>query len=106
MNTQVDDFISFLPPIVWYLTAHGTDMWCRRPYGFLFSTREAAEAFVIQVGSEFDLVPIGISSLEVVSDAGLAGLRQLALTRLFLDPQIEADTGDVVGTILRLEDVH
>jgi hypothetical protein len=32
----------------------------------------------------------------------LAGLRNSAVTRLFIDPSIDADSGDVHGKILRL----
>ena len=35
-------------------------------------------------------------------DEMLAGLRDNAVTRLFVDPSIDAATGDVFGTILRL----
>ena len=37
-----------------------------------------------------------------LSDDMLGGLRDTAVTRLFLDPEIDPDSGDVHGQILRL----
>ena len=34
------ELITFLPPRVWYLTSNGDTMWCRRPYGFWFSSSD------------------------------------------------------------------
>ena len=36
------DVFAILPDVVWYLTQNGRDMWCRVPYGFFFSSAEAA----------------------------------------------------------------
>jgi hypothetical protein len=96
------DVAAHLPDIVWYLTQSGTDMWCRRPYGFFFTSRRAASEFATAMGSAFDLVPIGVEARELVSDEGLRRIRSLHLTRLFVDPKLEAN-GDVAGRILRLE---
>jgi hypothetical protein len=97
------DFIALLPDHIWYLTSSGQEMWCRRPYGFFFSTSEAAVAFAAQVGSAFDLTPIGVSSKELVSQQGIDAMRQLGVHRLFIDPRIEPTSGDVFGRILRIE---
>jgi hypothetical protein len=99
----IEDVLARLPDIVWYLTADGRDMWARSPYGFFFTTKEAAAAFAQESGTALDLVPIGIASRELVSEQGLDAMRALKLTRLFLDPRIDAVTGDVYGTILRVE---
>ncbi len=99
----MQDVISYLPDVVWYLTSDGKDMWCRSPYGFFFTTQEAAVAFARQSGTTLDLVPIGIDAKELVSDEGLAAMRGLAVTRVFLDPQIDPASGDVFGKILRIE---
>lgn len=93
---------ALLPPRIWYLTSNGSDMWCRRPYGFLFSTGEAAEAFARAMGTGEALFAIGMEATAMISDDLLGGLRATAVTRLFLDPQIDLDSGDVFGTILRL----
>lgn len=97
------DFVSFLPEVVWYLTSNGSDMWCRRPYGFFFTTREQAEAFALEMKTAFDLVPIGVARKDLLSDDTLAGLRRLEVTRIFVDPRVDGATGEVFGRILRLE---
>jgi hypothetical protein len=38
-----------------------------------------------------------------VSEDGLAAMRQLRVTRIFVDPEIDPQTGDVFGKILRIE---
>ena len=98
----VHQLIELLPPRIWYLTSNGQDMWCRRPYGFLFSDGQAAEAFARAMGTGEQLFAIGLEASALVSDAVLAGLRNSAVTRLFLDPAIDPDSGDVHGKILRL----
>ncbi len=95
-----------LPPRVWYLTSNGVDMWCRRPYGFWFSTGEAAEQFAREIGSDAELSAIGIDAKDLAGDAALGALRELQVTRIFLDPSIDPETGDVFGKILRLGDVN
>ena len=102
----MQDIVSYLPAVVWYLTQNGRDMWCRKPYGFFFSSEEAATAFVGRMKTEFELVPIGISSTEIVSPGGLEAFRGLQVTRIFLDPSVDEATGEVFGTILRLESVN
>lgn len=99
------ELVDILPPRIWYLTSNGQDMWCRRPYGFLFSTGEAAQTFAAAMGTGEDLFAIGLDAGALISDDMLAGLRNSAVTRLFIDPQIDADTGDVHGKILRLSPV-
>jgi hypothetical protein len=94
--------IGILPPRIWYLTSNGQDMWCRRPYGFLFSTGEAAEAFAKVMGTDEQLFAVGLDASALISDDVLAGLRNTAVTRLFFDPAIDPDSGDVHGQILRL----
>jgi hypothetical protein len=101
-QVEIPDFISFLPERVWYLTESGKDMWCRRPYAFFFSSSEAAIRFAGEMKSEFTLEAIGIASKELVSDSAIEALRQLQVTRIFVDPQIDPQTSDVFGTILRL----
>lgn len=100
---MIEEILRVLPDVIWYLTADGTDMWCRAPYGFFFSTQEAAAEFHKASGSKLELTPIGIAAKELVSEAGLAGMRTLLVTRIFLDPQIDPATGEVFGTILRIE---
>jgi len=94
--------IELLPARIWYLTSNGQDMWCRRPYGFLFSTGEGAEAFAKAMGTGEALFAIGVTASALMSDDMLGGLRDTAVTRLFLDPAIDPDSGDVHGQILRL----
>ena len=85
--------VELLPPRIWYLTSSGQDMWCRRPYGFLFSTGQAAEAFARAMGTDERLFAIGIDAGALISDEMLGGLRASAVTRLFLDPAIDPDSG-------------
>ncbi len=99
------ELVDMLPPRIWYLTSNGQDMWCRRPYGFLFSTGEAAQTFAQAMGTGEDLFAIGLDAGALISDDMLAGLRNSAVTRLFIDPQIDTATGDVHGKILRLAPV-
>src|SRR5262249_37223984 len=105
--SQMDDLtmqqlVELLPPRIWYLTSNGTDMWCRRPYGFLFSTGPRAEAFATAMGTGGELFAVGLDAGALISDDMLAGLRDSAVTRLFIDPQIDPANGDVHGKILRL----
>ncbi|MSP60899.1 MAG: hypothetical protein EXR72_11250 [Myxococcales bacterium] len=99
---HLPDFVSFLPDRVYYLTASGSDMWCRRPYGFFFTSGEAAEKFALELGTELPLTAIGVASKELVSEDGVSAMRRLAVTRIFVDPRIDPATGDVFGTILRI----
>lgn len=101
-EVSLERLVELLPPRIWYLTSNGQDMWCRRPYGFLFSTGQAAEAFAAAMGTGEQLFAIGLDAGALVSDEMLAGLRATAVTRLFLDPAIDPDSGDVHGRILRL----
>lgn len=100
--TTTSQLLGLLPARIWYLTSNGTDMWCRRPYGFLFSTGESAEAFAVAMGNGEALFAVGIEAGALMSGDVLGGLRETAVTRLFVDPAIDAASGDVYGTILRL----
>lgn len=100
---HLPDFVAALPEQIWYLTASGQEMWCRRPYGFFFSTSSAATAFATALGSAFELSPIGVNSKELVSAEAVEAMRQLGVHRLFIDPRIDPQSGDVFGRILRLE---
>jgi hypothetical protein len=101
-DVRLLELVQMLPPRIWYLTSNGTDMWCRRPYGFLFSTGQAAETFAKAMGTGEELFAVGLDAGNLINDDMLAGLRNSAVTRLFIDPSIDADTGDVHGKILRL----
>jgi len=101
-DVSLERLVELLPPRIWYLTSNGQDMWCRRPYGFLFSTGQAAEAFAAAMGNGEQLFAIGLDAGALISDEVLAGLRNTAVTRLFIDPAIDPDSGDVHGQILRL----
>jgi len=104
MSTEVSlqQLVDLLPPRIWYLTSNGDNMWCRRPYGFLFSTGEAAETFATALGNGEALFAVGLDVGNLMSEDMLAVLRGSAVTRLFIDPQIDAASGDVHGQILRL----
>ena len=102
-NDPVAKILAALPAKVFYLTASGKDLWCRRPYTFVFSTARAAERFATQLGTELDLVPIAVESAELISTEGLRGLRNQQVSRVFVDPAIDEATGDVHGQILRIE---
>jgi hypothetical protein len=98
------ELFAALPARIWYLTSNGQDMWCRRPYGFLFSTGESAEAFASTMGTGEQLFAVGSEARAFLTDEVLAGLRDTSVTRIFVDPAIDPATGDVFGTILRLGD--
>jgi hypothetical protein len=100
--TTLQQLVDVLPPRIWYLTSNGSDMWCRRPYGFLFSTGQSAEVFAKAMGNDEELFAIGIDVGALISDEILDGFRNSAVTRLFIDPAIDPDSGDVHGKILRL----
>lgn len=101
-DVTMQQLVALLPPRIWYLTSNGSDMWCRRPYGFLFSTGQAAETFAKAMGTGDDLFAVGLDAGNLLTDEILGGLRDSAVTRLFVDPQIDPDSGDVHGQILRL----
>ena len=101
-DVTLQKLVELLPPRIWYLTSNGQDMWCRRPYGFLFSTGQSAEAFAKSMGNGEELFAIGLDAGALISDEVLGGLRDNAVTRLFIDPEIDAASGDVHGKILRL----
>jgi hypothetical protein len=101
-DVTMQQLVEILPARIWYLTSNGTDMWCRRPYGFLFSTGQTAESFATAMGNGETLFAIGVDAGAMISDQMLGGLRDTAVTRLFIDPQIDPDSGDVFGKILRL----
>jgi hypothetical protein len=99
---DLTELIAALPDRLYYLTSTGRDMWCRRPYGFFFTSAEAASRFAAEM-SELELSPIGVAARELVSEDGLAALRKLEVGRVFIDPRRDPESGDVFGTILRIE---
>ncbi len=101
-DVTMQQLVDTLPPRIWYLTSNGQDMWCRRPYGFLFSSGQLAEAFAKEMGTGEELFAVGLDAGAFLSDDMLAGLRNTAVTRLFIDPSIDPANGDVHGKILRL----
>ena len=101
-DLTLQGLVDLLPPRIWYLTSNGHDMWCRRPYGFLFSTGQAAEAFAVAMGTGEELFAVGLDAGALLSDEMLSGMRNTAVTRLFIDPAIDPANGDVHGKILRL----
>jgi hypothetical protein len=101
-DVTLQQLVELLPPRIWYLTSNGSDMWCRRPYGFLFSTGQAAETFAKAMGTGEELFALGMEAGALMNDEVLAGLRDTAVTRLFIDPSYDVGTGDVHGKILRL----
>jgi hypothetical protein len=101
-EVTIEGLVEILPPRIWYLTSNGSDMWCRRPYGFLFSDGVIAESFAKAMGNGEALFAVGIDAGALISGEMLSGLRNSAVTRLFVDPAIDATSGDVYGKILRL----
>jgi hypothetical protein len=101
-EVTLQQLVDTLPPRIWYLTSNGQDMWCRRPYGFLFSSGETAETFAQAMGTGEQLFAIGVDAGALISDEMLDGFRNSAVTRLFIDPTIDPANGDVFGKILRL----
>jgi hypothetical protein len=104
-DVTMDKLVDLLPPRIWYLTSNGNDMWCRRPYGFLFSSGQSAESFARAMGTGEELFAVGIDAGALISDEVLDGLRHSAVTRIFIDPAIDSTSGDVYGKILRLAPV-
>ena len=101
-EAELPDFVSILTEKIWYLTRSGRDMWCRPPHGFFFTTSDAATAFAAAIGTELELAPIAIASKELVSTEGIAAMRELEVTRIFVNPTFDPATGDVFGTIIRI----
>ncbi len=101
-DVTMQQLVDVLPPRIWYLTSNGQDMWCRRPYGFLFSTGQSAEEFAKKMGTGEELFAVGLDAGNLLTDEMLDGFRNTAVTRLFIDPAIDPDTVDVHGKILRL----
>ena len=97
------EILAALPAKVFYLTASGRDLWCRRPYTFVFSTSRAAEQFATAMGTELELVPIAVAATELLSTDGVESLRRQQVTRIFVDPKMDAASGDVHGQVLRIE---
>ena len=102
VDVTMEKLVELLPPRIWYLMSNGTDMWCRRPYGFLFSTGTAAEEFATAMGTGEQLFAVGLDAGALISSEMLDGLRNTAVTRIFVDPSIDPASGDVFGQILRL----
>jgi hypothetical protein len=102
VDVTMENLVDLLPPRIWYLSSNGEDMWCRRPYGFLFSEGALAETFATAMGNGEELFAVGTDAKELISSELLDGLRNSAVTRVFIDPAIDPDSGDVFGTILRL----
>jgi len=105
-DVAMDKLVDLLPPRIWYLTSNGSDMWCRRPYGFLFSSGQGAETFARAMGTGEELFAVGIDAGALISDEVLDGLRHSAVTRIFIDPAVDSTSGDVYGKILRLTPVQ
>jgi len=103
---SVPGFISYLPARIWYLTRSGRDMWCRRPYGFFFSSSDAAAAFASEMKTAFELTPVGLDSTQLVSSDAVEAMRSQEITRVFIDPRVDPETGDVYGTILRFPSLN
>src|SRR5262249_53077911 len=78
-DVSLAQLVEFLPPRIWYLTSNGSDMWCRRPYGFLFSTGEGAEKFAQAMGTGEALFAVGLDAGNLVTDEILDGLRNSAV---------------------------
>src|SRR4029079_16841906 len=101
-DAELPDFVAVLTERVWYLTQSGRDMWCRPPHGFFFTSSEAARAFAAAMGTKLDLAPIAIASKELVSAEGIAAMRDLDVTRIFVDPKLDTATGDVSRHVRRI----
>ena len=101
-DVSLEQLVDLLPPRIWYLTSNGQDMWCKRPYGFLFSDGVRAESFAKEMGNGEELFAVGVDAGAMISNEMLGGLRNTAVTRLFIDPAIDPTSGDVHGKILRL----
>ena len=54
------------------------------------------------MGTGEELFAVGLDAGNLINDQMLDGLRNSAVTRLFIDPSIDKETGDVHGKILRL----
>jgi hypothetical protein len=102
---SVADLRKHLPERIWYLSDGGPNLYCRRPYSFLFSSAEAAVVFARAFGVE-ELSVIGVDSKDIGSQEFVDAFRAMQITRLFLDPSVDPVSGDVFGTILRFQDAN
>lgn len=100
---QIETLSEHLPERIWYLSSNGRDLYCRRPYSFFFSSGEAAASFAEEFGVE-GVMPIGIDAKEIVSNDLVDAFRDMKVTRIFIDPAIDPESGDVFGTILRFSE--
>ncbi len=98
-----DDLLLHLPEKIWFLTGDGTNIYARRPYSFLFSTGAAATEFA-KAFDVADLRVVGFDRESINIEELLAALRNMQVTRVFIDPSIDSDSGDVFGTILRFQE--
>jgi hypothetical protein len=105
MSTPIDlaDLQNHLPERIWYLSGDGSDIYCRRPSSFLFSTGVAASEFAAAFDIE-GLQAIGIDRHELNMQDLMTAFSAMQVTRLFIDPTIDPDSGDVFGTILRFQE--
>ena len=69
-------------------------MWCRRPYGFFFSSSDAAAKFAVAMQTSFELTPIGIESRQLVSSDAVEAMRQQEITRQMLELTASRLTGE------------
>ena len=99
----IDELRQHLPDRIWYLSSDGRDMYCRCPYSFLFSSSANALAFASAFGTA-GLSPVGVEASAIVSEQWVQTLRAMRVTRVFVDPDYDPDTGDVSGNILRFEE--
>ena len=99
----IENLSEHLPERIWYLSSDGRDLYCRRPYSFFFSSGEAALSFAQDFGVE-GVMPIGIDAKEIVSNDLVDAFRTMKVTRIFIDPSIDPESGDVFGTILRFSE--
>ena len=54
------------------------------------------------MGTGEELFAVGVDAGALISGEMLDGLRNTAVTRVFVDPSIDPASGDVFGQILRL----
>ncbi len=104
-HVSIEQLSDHLPDQIWYLSDDGRNLYCRRPYSFLFSSAEAAVVFARAFGVA-ELSVVGIDSKHIASEAFVGAFRAMAVSRLFLDPSVDTATGDVFGTILHFQDAN
>ena len=99
VDVTMEKLVELLPPRIWYLRrtartcgAAGHTVSCSRP-------ARRPRTFAKAMGTGEQLFAVGLDAGALISNEMLDGLRNTAVTRIFVDPAIDPASGDVFGAI-------